>query len=499
MTDPGFSYAPGETLLVCGPALAVLAPLEPTDPLVSDLLAAVGTPGNGVDELLELLVRPGLRAIADFAVLGHSPDANRVVVRGAYRAEVAGAEPLVGRGLWSDHTLPADADVTVTAADASELPLRILHGVALAARVRPCGVRATPDAEHAHEPEAGHTPEGASAEDAAAPVSPNFPPPVKQAHEGKVEAGDEFDVLFDIEHTRSGSALAPTEPVVEPLPGSAQVPTTAQVPPAAPVSGHTMPSSQTTVLADVVPSPDEPSAVMPTAEPAALTPQADRRPGFIDSFPWASDGVVPPVAPAPPPTPQPTPQPRPVPPAQPPVVQPSAVQQRPADMTIKRANLRMPAGSGGVQVMAVACARGHHNAPYASACRVCAAPVPPQQPVAISRPPLGVLRLDNGGTVLLDRAVIMGRNPRVPSGYTGEQPNLVQLPDPERDISSQHLEVRLDDWHVVVRDLGSTNGTQVSLPGEPPLTLRPNDPLTIEPGSRVLLAGVFSFTFEVTE
>ena len=58
--------------------------------------------------------------------------------------------------------------------------------------------------------------------------------------------------------------------------------------------------------------------------------------------------------------------------------------------------------------------------------------------------------------------------------------------------------MRLEYWHVAVKDLGSTNGTQVVLPGENPVTLRPNDPMMIEPGTKVILAGVFSFTFEVT-
>jgi hypothetical protein len=124
--------------------------------------------------------------------------------------------------------------------------------------------------------------------------------------------------------------------------------------------------------------------------------------------------------------------------------------------------------------------------------------LPPQQPVELPRPQLGVLRLSNGDTVALDRAAILGRNPRLPAGYAGEQPNLVRLSDPGKDISSQHLEVTLDYWHVLVTDLGSTNGTEVILPGQMPITLRANDPMTIEPGTRVVLAGVFDFVFEVT-
>ncbi len=94
--------------------------------------------------------------------------------------------------------------------------------------------------------------------------------------------------------------------------------------------------------------------------------------------------------------------------------------------------------------------------------------------------------------------MILGRNPRLPAGYSGEQPNLVRLADPDKDISSQHLEVTLDYWHVLITDLGSTNGTEVILPGQPPVQLRRDDPMTIEPGTKVVLAGVFDFVYEVT-
>ncbi|PID98441.1 MAG: hypothetical protein CSA83_01245, partial [Actinomycetales bacterium] len=162
-------------------------------------------------------------------------------------------------------------------------------------------------------------------------------------------------------------------------------------------------------------------------------------------------------------------------------------------MTVRRPKLK----ETDIQVMATNCSVGHLNPPYASSCRVCSKPIPPQQPHSVKRPPLGVLRLSNGGTVLLDRPVILGRNPQIPINYTGEAPNLVQLPDPDKDISGEHIEVRLEDWHVAVKDLGSTNGTQISLPGEDPVVLRPNDPITITPGTRVVLAGVMSAVYEV--
>jgi len=147
-------------------------------------------------------------------------------------------------------------------------------------------------------------------------------------------------------------------------------------------------------------------------------------------------------------------------------------------------------------VVAVYCPMGHLNPPYADLCRVCLAPIPPQQPVQVPRPPLGVLRLSNNLVLNLDRGAVLGRNPRAIPGSTGPQPNLVKLNDPNKDISSNHLEVSLEGWYVTVRDLGSTNGTQVILPGHAPVTLRPNEPMTLEPGARVLLAQVFDFVYE---
>ena len=167
-------------------------------------------------------------------------------------------------------------------------------------------------------------------------------------------------------------------------------------------------------------------------------------------------------------------------------------------MTVDRRNLVGHIGPSDTLVVAARCPQGHLSPAYAGGCRVCGQALPAQQPFETPRPPLGVLRLSNGDVVTLDRGLIMGRNPRLPAGFTGDQPNLLKLNDPGKDISSQHLEVSLDFWHVLVKDLGSTNGTEVILPGEPPVQLRANDPMMIEPGTRVVLAGVLDFLFEVT-
>jgi len=160
--------------------------------------------------------------------------------------------------------------------------------------------------------------------------------------------------------------------------------------------------------------------------------------------------------------------------------------------TIRRS--RLPVASE--LVTAIVCPSGHLNPQFVERCRVCQQLIPPQVPQQVVRPSLGVLRLSNGAVLTLDRGAILGRNPRPIPGATGVSPSLVRISDPTRDVSSQHLEVRLEGLFVTVRDLNSTNGTQVVLPGCAPAELHPNEPFTLEPGSRVLLASTFEFVFE---
>jgi hypothetical protein len=132
----------------------------------------------------------------------------------------------------------------------------------------------------------------------------------------------------------------------------------------------------------------------------------------------------------------------------------------------------MPGGPDGPVVRAAQCAYGHLSPAHAAVCRVCRGPVPAQPGFEVVRP-LGRLRFANGEVVVLDRSLVMGRNPMVPVGYRGEQPNLLRLNDPGRICPASTPRVGLDYWHVVVNDLGSTNCTRVKLPGREPIQRRP--------------------------
>jgi hypothetical protein len=151
----------------------------------------------------------------------------------------------------------------------------------------------------------------------------------------------------------------------------------------------------------------------------------------------------------------------------------------------------------GPSVLAVLCSAGHPTPPHSDRCRVCGSSIPPQEPFTMPRPPLGVLRLSTGDVVTLDRSVLLGRAPKLGDGLAvHDRPHVVKVPSPERDVSRNHVEVILEGWHVLIRDLGTTNGTTVTLPGESPLRLRANDQQVLEPGSLVSMADEVSFTFE---
>ncbi|MEO6999310.1 MAG: FHA domain-containing protein [Terracoccus sp.] len=157
-------------------------------------------------------------------------------------------------------------------------------------------------------------------------------------------------------------------------------------------------------------------------------------------------------------------------------------------------------GDSGPTVLAVLCSAGHPTPPHGECCRACGAGIPAQDPFTMPRPPLGVLRLSTGDVVSLDRSVLLGRAPKLDAGLTGtDRPHVVKVPSPQRDVSRNHVEVVLEGWHVLIRDLGTTNGTTVALPGDHPVRLRANDQQVLEPGSLVSMADEITFTFEAGE
>ncbi len=152
----------------------------------------------------------------------------------------------------------------------------------------------------------------------------------------------------------------------------------------------------------------------------------------------------------------------------------------------------------GPKVLAVICPAGHLSPPHRDSCRVCGRQVADQQAFEAARPALGVLRLESGDKVPLDRGVLLGRSPRAKADLeVARQPHVVKLPSPDNDLSRNHLEIVIDGWHVLARDLGSTNGTTVQLPGSAPTRLRPDEHVALEAGAVLVLADVVTVVYEV--
>lgn len=146
-------------------------------------------------------------------------------------------------------------------------------------------------------------------------------------------------------------------------------------------------------------------------------------------------------------------------------------------------------------VLAVSCPLGHLTPPIAPSCRVCHQRVAPQEPRRVQRPALGGLRLPTGEVVPLDRGVILGRKPAPTEGST-DWPHLVHLPSSHSFVSRRHLQIELDGWDVVARDLDSRGGTTITPPGREPQRMRPGDAYVLEPGTTLDLAEVYAVRFE---
>lgn len=162
------------------------------------------------------------------------------------------------------------------------------------------------------------------------------------------------------------------------------------------------------------------------------------------------------------------------------------------DTTLRPAHLSHGTSS---TVLAVSCPLGHLTPPASPSCRTCHQRVAPQEPRRVQRPALGGLRLPTGEVVPLDRGVILGRRPAPAEGST-DWPHLVHLPSTHSFVSRRHLQIELEGWDVIARDLDSRGGTTLTAPGRDAQRMRPGDAYVLEPGTMLDLAQVYAVRFE---
>lgn len=142
------------------------------------------------------------------------------------------------------------------------------------------------------------------------------------------------------------------------------------------------------------------------------------------------------------------------------------------------------------QVHGVMCARGHFNDPNSPFCASCGISMVQQTHNLVEgpRPPLGVLVLDDGSTYVVDRDIVIGREPDTDGEVADGTARGIILPDPERAISRVHARIQLDGWDVRISDAGSANGTFVATRDATQWSpVAPQVPVTLTPGMHVLV------------
>lgn len=141
-------------------------------------------------------------------------------------------------------------------------------------------------------------------------------------------------------------------------------------------------------------------------------------------------------------------------------------------------------------VQGLGCAAGHFNDPRLAYCAVCGTSMTAASSHELEgpRPPLGVLLLDLGGTFVLDGDIVVGREPEVDHDVASGLARPLILDEPAQRVSRRHARITVIDWDVFVVDLGSTNGTRLQRPDEPPMRIPVQALTPITPGTIIWLA-----------
>ncbi len=108
-------------------------------------------------------------------------------------------------------------------------------------------------------------------------------------------------------------------------------------------------------------------------------------------------------------------------------------------------------------------------------------------------PPVRGLEFSDGRRLIVDRTVLIGRNPSVDTSLTGEQPAVFAIDSPKRDISRTHLRISTDGTRVLLEDLNSTNGTEVTPQAGGSFLLEPGEPALLEDGMVVTIGDHVAF------
>jgi hypothetical protein len=146
-------------------------------------------------------------------------------------------------------------------------------------------------------------------------------------------------------------------------------------------------------------------------------------------------------------------------------------------------------------ISGVRCRKGHFNDPNLAYCVVCGIGMTQAGRVFAQdeRPVLGVLLLDDGRLLPLDRDHVLGRSPEESDRVRQGEATAVALEDPL--VSDVHALVSLRGWEVSVADVGSEHGTYVRDPGASDWEPLAGGPRTLQPGALIAI-GARQLRFE---
>lgn len=445
------AYTAGSWLAMAGRHTWLLVEMTPDPALIARCWSLVQEDAE-VDRILGMVLDEGFRTVRSFALVHRTADTWRCCLRGDAVVTAADVSPVTAAGVatWVDRELGRVDGVALAAGEppTNGLEYPLVSGVALAATMRIGTVSLRQDPAHAP---------------AAAPVRPD-PPHEAPQHEERSQPEERPAEVVSVQ--RGPTQVADS---VNRYFGSA-----------GPVSA--VPDVEYFTELPEQATPAEPCpATVPPAEVSVVVPDPPR-PGYIERIDWAAQANA----------------------WDPAIRRPVRHSPGPAsddnvDETVLRpSQTDVRQTSGPDIVSAVRCLDGHLSPVGADTCRVCAAPVPDQQPTVVPRPVSGVLRLSSGDEITLDRDVLLGRRPEQQEDGR-QRAHLVRLNSPDKYISRNHVEIRLDGWDVLVVDLGSKNGTTLHHADGRSETLTAHAPFVLGAGVRVVLDPNTQtyFTFEV--
>lgn len=151
-----------------------------------------------------------------------------------------------------------------------------------------------------------------------------------------------------------------------------------------------------------------------------------------------------------------------------------------------------------VQVIGVYSPRGFFNHPDARYCSRTGVKMGASHTRVLvegTRPPLGVLTLDDGTTLGVQWDTVVGRDPSIDARVAEGAAFPFVVTDDARTVSRAHALLELVDWDVMISDLGSRNGTWVRTdPASTPTRLEPGERRVLHSGA-VVWVGDRSFLY----